>query len=174
MAHWCIHHDLILDELDKLTEVLGTRLHDFSQKTCTQFDTRKLQREYNAHIWREAEQADCASSQPKTSMEPQNVSVALLHIEDPQQGVGLMSTEEWVLIRWTNMARNLTTTAGLTQARNQGWWSKTLNINTYKFHLYSDHARTIQVYGTMDSYLTELVRILEQMMANTCSKPIFI
>ena len=49
MAHWHvlvkfhIHHDLILDELDKLTEVLGMKLHDFSQKTCIQFDTRELQ-----------------------------------------------------------------------------------------------------------------------------------
>ena len=72
------------------------------------------------------------------------------------------------------MAGNLSTTTGLTQARNQGRQSKTLNINTYKFHSYGDYARTIWMYGTMDSYSTESVRILEQMMANTCSKPIFI
>ena len=177
MAHWhclvkfCIHHDLILDELDKLTEFLGVRLCDFNQKTCIQFDTRELQQEYNVHIWREAKQADCASSQPETSMEPQNISATLLHTGDPQQGVGLMSTEEWVLVRQTNMARNLSTTAGPTWARNQGWQSKTLNINTYKFHSYGDYTRTIQMHGTMDSYLTESVRILEQMMANACSKP---
>ena len=35
---------------------------------------------------------------------------------------------------------------------------KMLNINTYKFHSYGDYARTIWTYGTMDSYLTELVR----------------
>ena len=100
MAHWHglaklrMHHDLILDKLGKLTEVLGMRFCDFNQKTCVQFDTKELQREYNVHIQREAKQADHASSHPETSMEPQNVSVTLLHLGDPQQGVEATSTEE--------------------------------------------------------------------------------
>ena len=85
-----------------------------------------------------------------------------------------MSTEEQVLVRQTNMARNMSTTAGPTWARNQGLQSKTLNMNTYKFHSYSDYTRTIWMYGMMDSYSTELGRILEQMMANTCPKLISI
>ena len=36
---------------------------------------------------------------------------------------------------------------------------KTLNIYTYKFHSYGDYARTIRIYGTMDSYSTEPVRV---------------
>ena len=99
-AHWhglvklCMHYDLILDKLDKLTKVLGMRLHDFSQKTCVQFDTKELQQEYNACIQREAKQADHASSYPETFMEPQNISVTLLHMGDSQQGVGAISTKE--------------------------------------------------------------------------------
>ena len=100
MAHWHglaklhMHHDLILDKLDKLTKVLGMRLCDFSQKTCVQFDTKELQWEYNAHIRREAKQAYRASSHPETSTEPQHVSATRLHLGDPQQGVEATSTEE--------------------------------------------------------------------------------
>ena len=156
-----MHHNLILDKLDKLNKVLGMRLCDFSQKTCIQFDTKELQQEYNVHIWREAKQTDHASSHPETSAEPQNISVTLLDIGDPQQGVEATSTEEWSSGERMNVARNSSTTTGLTWARNQGWWSKTLNINTYKFHSYGDYTRTIWMHGTMDLYLTELVSILE-------------
>ena len=34
---------------------------------------------------------------------------------------------------------------------------KKFNVNTYKFHLYGDYANTIQIYGTTDSFSTELV-----------------
>ena len=149
-------------------------LCDFSQKTCVQFDTKELQWEYNARIWREAKQADHASSHPETSTEPQNVSATLLHLGDPQQGVEATSTEEQSSGERMNVARNSSTTAGPTRARKQGWRSKTLNINTYKFHSYGDYTRTIQMHGTMDSYSTELVSILEPTMANTCSKLIFL
>ena len=180
MAHWHglaklrMHHDLILDKLDKLTEVLCARLRDFSQKTCIQFDTKELQREYNACIQREAKQADHASSHPETSTEPQNISVTLLHMGDPQQGVGAISTEERGSGERMDVAGNSSTTTGPTWARNQGRQSKTLNINTYKFHSYGDYARTIRMHGTMDSYSTEPVSILEPTMAITCSKLIFL
>ena len=34
---------------------------------------------------------------------------------------------------------------------------KTLNLNTYKFHSLGDYASTIRMYGTTDSYTTEVV-----------------
>ena len=34
---------------------------------------------------------------------------------------------------------------------------KKFNVNTYKFHSYGDYANTIRIYGTTDSFSTELV-----------------
>lgn len=180
MAHWHglaklrMHHDLILDELDNLTKILGTRLRDFSQKTCVQFDAKELQREYNARVRREAKQAERASCQSETSTRPTNVSVTLSQIGDPQQGIEAISTEEHGSEERTNVAGSSSTTAGLTRARNQGRRSKTLNINTYKFHSYGDYARTIRMHGTMDSYSTEPVSIVKQTITNTRSNLLYL
>ena len=45
------------------------------------------------------------------------------------------------------------------RGRTSGQWPKMLNINTYKFHSYGDYTRTIWMYGTMDSYSSELVSV---------------
>ena len=45
-------------------------------------------------------------------------------------------------------------------ARNGGARSskkKTLNLNTYKFHALGDYVATIRLFGTTDSYSTQLV-----------------
>ena len=73
MAHWHglaklrMHHDLLLDFLDETTRTLGLRLHQFSQKTCTAFETRELQCEYNACVRRGAKQAAHLNRQLETS-----------------------------------------------------------------------------------------------------------
>ena len=52
-------------------------------------------------------------------------------------------------------------------SKSPGWWGKTLNINTYKFHSYGDYARTIRTHGTMDSYLTEPVSDVQFLVMRT-------
>lgn len=170
-----MHHDLILGELDNLTKIFGMRLHDFSQKTCAHFDSKELQQEYNACIQREAKQTEHASHQPETYTEPTSASVTLPHTGDPQQGIAPATCmEEQDSGERTNVAGSSSTTAGLTRIRNQGWWSKTFNINTYEFHSYGDYAETIQMQGTMDSYSTEPVSILEHMITNKWSNLLYL
>jgi hypothetical protein len=36
---------------------------------------------------------------------------------------------------------------------------KKLNLNTYKFHAMGDYMRTIRIFGTTDSFTTQIVRI---------------
>ena len=73
MAHWHglaklhMHHNLLLDFLDETTRMLGLRLHQFSQKTCTAFETRELQCKYNARVCRGAKQAAHSNHQLETS-----------------------------------------------------------------------------------------------------------
>ena len=74
MAHWHgmaklhMHHDLILDELDELTKTLGASLHYFSQNICILYDTKKLQEEYDAHIF----QAATSESEPGDGLSDEN------------------------------------------------------------------------------------------------------
>lgn len=160
LAKLRMHHDLILGELDNLTKIFGTRLRDFSQKTCAHFDAKELQREYNARIRREAKQAERASHRPETHRGPTNATVTLPPTGDPQQGVvPAISTEEQDSAEGPNEAGSSSIAAELTRVKNQGRRSKTLNINTYKFHSYGDYAEAICMHGTMDSYSTEPVSV---------------
>jgi hypothetical protein len=44
-----------------------------------------------------------------------------------------------------------------TKAPNQTRKAKTLNLHTYKFHALGDYVRTIRMFGTTDSFSTQLV-----------------
>ena len=44
-----------------------------------------------------------------------------------------------------------------TGARKGGARSRKLNLNTYKFHTLGDYVATIRLFGTTDSYSTQLV-----------------
>jgi len=44
-----------------------------------------------------------------------------------------------------------------TGTRRGGARSKKLNLNTYKFHALGDYVTTIRLFGTTDSYSTQLV-----------------
>ncbi|TEB22658.1 hypothetical protein FA13DRAFT_1640925 [Coprinellus micaceus] len=60
MAHWHalaklrMHTDLSLEVLDSWTTVLGDAARDFASQTCSQFQTRELEREYDARKRKEA------------------------------------------------------------------------------------------------------------------------
>ena len=45
-----------------------------------------------------------------------------------------------------------------TATKQQGPRKKTLNLQTYKFHALGDYVRSIRLFGTVDSYSTQLVR----------------
>jgi hypothetical protein len=52
-----MHTEDTLQLLDDGTAALGHELREFSQKTCSAFDTRELEREAQAHIHRESKKA---------------------------------------------------------------------------------------------------------------------
>ena len=47
--------------------------------------------------------------------------------------------------------------AGIQKSRTQSSTKKKLNLNTYKFHALGDYVETIRLFGTTNSYLTQLV-----------------
>lgn len=179
MAHWHglaklrMHHDLLLDVLDDETKALGLRLRKFSQRTCAAFDTKELQREYNARVRRQAKQAERANRQPRTSTDAQDSVGNASHVgqtADPvsveQQHPSETSTTAPASVisgEHPHDKENLDAAsrppAAASRTKSSGRRRKTLNINTYKFHSYGDYARTIRMHGTMDSYSTEPVGI---------------
>ena len=175
MAHWHglaklrLHHNLILDELDRLTKTLGERLRDFNQNTCVHFDMKELRREYNARIRREVKQTERASRQPGTSTVSTTFFVTVPQLEDPSRPTEPMLSEEPLAGNNTNLNIPASSSTTAPRPRNQRRRRKTLNINTYKLHSYGDYARAIRMYGTMDSYSTELVRIIKHMLPSACS-----
>ncbi|KAJ3768539.1 hypothetical protein FB446DRAFT_608422, partial [Lentinula raphanica] len=41
---------------------------------------------------------------------------------------------------------------------------KLFNLNTYKFHALGDYPWTIRTFGTTDSYSTQLVRVINELL----------
>ena len=176
MAHWhglvklWMHHDLLLDILDKATKVLGSRLCKFVQKTCSAFDTKELQCKYDACTHRQAKQSAHVNCQTGGSANVHDFVAAPLHVgQNPEpisakQHTGETSNTTTTMIFAEHCAEeNFNVTSRLpvpaSRARTSGRQPKMLNINTYKFHSYGDYARTIWMYRTMDSYSSELVSI---------------
>lgn len=74
LAHWHalaklrMHNDLTLAVMEQATISLGKMLRAFSQKTCSAFATKELNREYNSRIRREGKkQASAIRSTTSTS-----------------------------------------------------------------------------------------------------------
>lgn len=74
-AHWHslvkmrLHTDQTLDILDNLTTALGESAREFMLKTCGVFETRELQREYEARIRREAKRKAKAEAEKQKENE---------------------------------------------------------------------------------------------------------
>lgn len=52
-----LHTDHTLDIMDRLTTTLGEDARKFMSNTCGAFETRELQKEYKARIWRQPREA---------------------------------------------------------------------------------------------------------------------
>jgi len=53
--------------------------------------------------------------------------------------------------------RSLATEGDIT-AQSRGPLKRVLNLQTYKFHALGDYVQSIRLFGTTDSYSTQLVR----------------
>lgn len=170
LAKLQMHHDITLEIFDAETRSLGEKLHDFSMKTCAAFDTIELCWEQQALLCQEAwnesshghQNALASASVPhlaphssRTSSDSANLDSLLQGIQQPQSTGGSMNHDLPICI---NSAADQTQPRGSNLPTHGGRRCKKLNINTYKFHSYSNYPNTIQECRTMDSYSTELVR----------------
>jgi hypothetical protein len=155
-AHWHglaklrMHTDATIDKLEAVTQDLGKKFRDFKKMTCAAFETRELQREFNARMRRQNQRA-----RPRGNPAPTTVQNST-----ERQRVGLDSAHDSGVSSVPQSLPSVTQAASNTvvTSRISGRQMKTLNLNTYKHHALGDYASTIRKYGTTDSYSTERVR----------------
>ena|ERR1700722_16852829 len=191
IAHWHalaklrVHNDSTLGVMDSTTKLLGEKLREFKDKTCSAFETRELKREYNARIRRTAKSI-AAKDPGKTvnALLTHNLTTTTSSMSEivSSQNIIISSSPQVVMTaRPSDTPNPPSTTAQLfepliaegsnpllsppraqvsvptEQLGGKARRIKTLNLNTYKLHSLGDYTASIRKYGTSDSYTTELV-----------------
>lgn len=133
--------------LNSLTTELRDTLREFVIKTCSKFNTKELSREYQSQMWREAKRkgkkgagkaaakGNGAANEVQLPVDGEGVTEGRLEDDDPP------TQPQKTLGKGSSAARK----------------HKTLNLNTYKFHSLGDVVSTIHIFGTTDSYSTQIV-----------------
>ena len=156
-----MHTDVTLDIMDNVTKDLGAKLRVFKDKTCGHFQTKELQREYQARIRRETRNPRLGFQLVPSVVEGSETRPVSLPSATPRIEPGSSITShngqsgmEIVLDTTQAQGGIVQPQAGST---SRGRQPKTLNLNTYKLHALGDYTTTIRKYGTTDSYSTEPV-----------------
>jgi hypothetical protein len=181
MAHWHslaklrLHTDISLAAMDRITVLLGQKLRQFQQKTCSAFATRELSRERDARVRRQS---------PKVQATRRPTATPQLPIQQPTNSSTGRSPTATALRPGPSVKSSATPNRMLSSIespdasachgssasppgpsrRDGGRRQKTFNLNTYKFHALGDYAATIRQFGTTDSYTTEMVRLPAHLM----------
>jgi hypothetical protein len=132
LAKLCMHTESTLTQMEKVTTIIGHQLRDFCNITCKAFATTELPKEAEGRARKETRRR--ARRTPKSASQASHAST-----EEPP-----------VLAEESSQAA-----AAPTKRRN----AKTLNLFVYKLHALGDYVRTIRLFGTTDSYSTQIVSI---------------
>jgi hypothetical protein len=147
-----MHCDGTLLLLEELTTEFGQLMRQFRDLTCAQFKTVELPRETAARNRRHAKQQSSAlSAVPHTSSTsaPRNIGMA----SDNVTALAPHTT--------TTIPPSVTPSTNHSQGQPPGpsprGKKKGLNLFSIKFHFLGDYVRHIRLFGTTDSYSTQLV-----------------
>jgi hypothetical protein len=133
--------------LDSLTTELGDTIREFVTKTCSKFDTKELSREYQARMRREAKRKGKKGAGKGAAKGDEAANEAQSPVGEEALTEGRLEDDEPPTKRQKTLGK------GSSAARKH----KTLNLNTYKFHSLGDVVPTIRMFGTTDSYSTQMV-----------------
>ena len=135
LAKLRMHTESTLTQLEKVTSIIGRQLRDFSNITCKAFKTTELPKEAEARARRE-------TRQQKSKQTSKDVSRATMEAssEAPPEGA----------------SQPLSSTVSAPKGKK----AKTLNLFVYKIHALGDYAATIRLFGTTDSYSSQIVSII--------------
>jgi hypothetical protein len=133
LAKLRMHSDPTLTLLDDLTVDFGKLMRQFRDLTCSQFQTLELPRETAARYRRKTKQQvtaaqDSSSSIPAISLLPPITSETSSSSDSRPQ-----------------------------PSSDSGPQTMRFNLFTFKFHFLGDYVRHIHLFGTTDSFSTQLV-----------------
>ena len=145
LAKLQMHFESTLDLLDELTIEFEKLMRQFCELTCSQLQTVELPREVAARHRRQTKaQANVASASS---------------LVDPAVRVGASATQHLAETQ-PSSSTNAPNSNPQPQPQQQCTNSssvKLLELLTVEFHFLGDHVRDIRLYGTTDSYPTQLV-----------------
>ena len=130
LAKLRLHTETTLKALEASTKRLGDVLREFRKVTCEAYVTKELPSEEAARGRREA----ALHSKQQAS-------------NGPTQGSGTTTTQ----------SPNGSTTS---RTSGKGKREKKFNLLTYKFHALGDYSQASRMFGTTDSYTTQVVSFL--------------
>ncbi|KAJ3536383.1 hypothetical protein NMY22_g6054 [Coprinellus aureogranulatus] len=122
--------------MEMLTTELGDEMRAFVDKTCAKIDTKELVREFQARKRR------TGAKEKKTS-----------------KSTGTRARKRQKTSESTSRDLN---DGNHPNTDGDGRKSKTLNLNTYKFHALADVVPAIRLFGTTDSYSTQIPELLHR------------
>ena len=161
LAKLRMHCDSTLLLLEELTTEFGQLIRQFRDLTCAQFKTVELPRETAARKRRHAKQQSAASSaapHASSTSAPPNIRMASDNVTAPAPP-------------------HTTTTIPPSQGQPPGpspqGKKKGLNLFTIKFHFLGDYVRHIRLFGTTDSYSTQLVYDINLDLYRLCLLALF-
>ncbi|KAG2003606.1 hypothetical protein CC2G_004198 [Coprinopsis cinerea AmutBmut pab1-1] len=169
-AHWQalaklrMHTSHTLSLLDKWTRILGDDVREFDIKTCGEIATKELEREYQARQRREAKAKEkkttasvksSATDSNGTAREPNEPRSRQAKASKPEVAVGPSSTTYGRPLAVQTSAHEPPAQRPAPTAKELRRY-KTLNLNTSKWHSLGDVGKHIRLFGTTDSYSTQL------------------
>ncbi|EAU83872.2 hypothetical protein CC1G_09541 [Coprinopsis cinerea okayama7 len=184
LAKLRLHTSHTLTLLEKWTRILGDDVREFESKTCGEIATKELAREFQARQRREAKAEEkkkkAAGTHASTPASGQNESHSA-DVGGANQGKGkgkavIVDEPERTPQAGPSSSRLYPVDIGGRDASKEGQPSesadggakpppptakdlrryKTLNLKTSKWHSFGDVAKHIKLFGTTDSYSTQL------------------
>ena len=153
LAKLRMHSDSTLTLLEDLTIEFGKLMREFRDLTCSQFQTVELPRETAARYRRQTNE-QLTKAQSSSSSAPADL------IPNPSSTVLESTADIATPLPSATNPLSATSSSGHSQAQpssGSGPKRKGFNLFTIKFHFLGDYVRHIRLFGTTDSYSTQLV-----------------
>jgi hypothetical protein len=146
LAKLRVHTEQTLDSLEKSTTIIGRELRSFRDKSVKSFKCQELPKETAAR----QRQKERAQSRKESGSASTNINVNCPLADNRVPG---LQTDAGGDTRKTSANEGAVPPSKPKPKPKL----KTLNLFTYKFHALGDYVRTIRLFGTTDSYSTQIV-----------------
>jgi hypothetical protein len=163
LAKLRMHTESTLTQMEKVTTILGRQLRDFSNITCNAFKTTELPKEAASRARREIRQ--------RSKQAPKLVAEATPDASSQTPAEATPETSSQASAEATPETSSQTPAEESSQAPSpavsaaKGKRPKILNLFVYKLHALGDYTETIRLFGTSDSYSTQIVSIILRISA---------